>query len=100
VKERIMVKKDEEEVIPEFKAPIEPVTPIFVNTFQILTAEQTILIDFGLTAPTYHKPYDVEDNQLGRICMTWQSSEILLGLLRNSISDHKKVLKTQKATTK
>ena len=80
-----MVKKGEEDLIPEFKAPIAPVSPIFANVVGILAGEDSLIIDLGLSAPSYVRPYEVEDNQVSRICMTWHTSELLLALLKEVI---------------
>ena len=95
-----MAKRRKEKPVPEFKAPTAPVSPIYSNVVGIFTGEETLVVDFGLFAPSYIRPYEVEDNQVSRILMTWSTAEIFLGLLKKAISDHKKELKSKKAQIK
>jgi hypothetical protein len=84
-----MARKKEEE-IKEIKAPVSPVSPLFSNLVWVLSHPDFVLLDFGFVAPGYTEPYEVEDTQVARICITWDSAEQLLGRLGEMVSEHKK----------
>lgn len=85
-----MAKKKEQVETPEIKAPLTPVSPVTANTVALFSSENVVMVDFGFVAPSYNKAYEVEDNQVARICLTWSAAEGLSDLLSDAISDHKK----------
>lgn len=94
-----MVKKKKEEVkIEEIKAPIPPISPLFSNVVAIFPHSDMVMLDFGFVAPSYRKPYNFEDSQIARVCLPWDSAEILLDNLSDAISDYKKAQKSKRRT--
>lgn len=92
-----MAKKKKEAIkIEEIKAPVSPVSPLFSNVFNVFSHLDMVMLDFGFAAPGYREPYDVEDNQIARICLPWDSAESLAEFLSKVISDHKKELESKR----
>jgi len=84
-----MAKKKKEE-IEEIKAPISPISPLFSNVVAVFSHPDTVMLDFGFLAPSYRKPYSVEDSQIARICLPWDSAELLSESLSDTIAARKK----------
>lgn len=96
-----MAKRKKEEIkIEEIKAPISPVSPLFSNVVNVSSHRDVVMLDFGFVAPSYRKPWDVEDSQIARICLPWDSAASLAKVLSDVISDHKKALESKRKTKK
>lgn len=94
-----MVKKKKEEVkIEEIKAPIPPLSPLFSNVVAIFPHSDIVMLDFGFAAPSYREPYNIEDSQIARVCLPWNSAEALLDNLSDAISDYKKAQESKRRT--
>ena len=89
-------KKDESAEIQEVKASVSPISPLISNFSWVVSSPTLIILDFAFVAPSYSKPYNLEDSQVSRICMTWDSAEQLLNQLNERISEHKKASKKGK----
>ena len=85
-----MARKKEKVETPEIKASLTPVSPVTANMVALFSSENVLMIDFGFVAPSYKKPYELEDNQIARICLTWNAADGLSELLIDAISEHKK----------
>jgi len=86
-----MVKKKKEEIeIEEIKAATLPLSPLHSNVVRVIAHSDFLMLDFGFVAPSYREPYPMEDNQIARICLDWESGEYLLDSLKDAISDRKK----------
>jgi len=86
-----MVKKKKEEIeIEEIKAPIPPLSPLFSNVVALFSHSDMVMLDFGFVAPSYREPHGIEDSQVARICLPWDSAENLSESLNDAISDYKK----------
>jgi methylglyoxal synthase len=86
-----MAKKKEEDIkIKEIRAPISPVSPLFSNIAVVFSHEEVVMLDFGFISPSYAQPHNIEDSQLARICLPWDTAEFLSESLKDVISDHKK----------
>lgn len=81
--------------ITEISAP-PCVSPMYANMTGVFSSEDTVVMDFGLVAPSYIRPYDREDRHVARICVSWDTADIFLKLLKDAISEHKKELKSSK----
>ncbi|MFH0846536.1 MAG: hypothetical protein V1894_00555 [Chloroflexota bacterium] len=90
-----MAKKKKKE-IEEIKGPLTPVSPLFSNVVAMFSTPYIVMLDFGLVAPSYRQPYDVEDSQIARICLEWDSAETLSEALSKAISNRKKERGAQK----
>lgn len=96
-----MAKKKKEEIkIEEITAPISPVSPLFSNVVSVFSHPHTVMLDFGFAAPRYRQPHDVEDSQIARICLSWDSAESLAKFLSDVISEHKKELESKRKAKK
>jgi len=96
-----MVKKKKEEIeIEEIKAPIPPISPLLSNVVAVFSCLEVVMLDFGFVAPDYRKPYGIEDSQVARICLPWDSAENLLESLNDVISDYKKEQKSKRKSRK
>lgn len=96
-----MAKKKKEEIeIEEIKAPIRPLSPLLSNIVEVLSHSDIVMLDFGFIAPSYQEPYNFEVSQVARICLTWDSAEILLKSLGDAISEHKKEQESKQKTKK
>jgi len=94
-----MVKKKKEEVkIEEIKAPLPPLSPLFSNVVAIFFHSDIVVLDFGFVAPSYREPHGIEDSQVARICLPWDSAEDLSESLNNAILDYKKKQKSKRRT--
>lgn len=92
-----MPKKKEEKIeIRELKAPPPPVLPIFSNVSLVNAHPDFAVIDFGLLAPSYQEPYDLEDSQIARICLSWDAAKVLVESLGEAISELKKEQKAKR----
>jgi len=86
-----MAKKKKEDIkIKEIRAPIPPVSPLFSNLAVVFSHEEVVMLDFGFISPSYAQPHNVEDYQLARICLPWDTAEFLSESLRDAVSGHKK----------
>lgn len=94
-----MARKKKEE-IEEIKAPASPVSPLFSNYIWVTYHPDIILLDFGFLAPSYTGPYNIEDTQVARICIPWDSAEQLLDRLQEMVSERKKEPKKRLAKRK
>jgi len=94
-----MARKKKEE-IEEIKAPASPASPLFSNFVWVTSHPDIVLFDFGFVAPGYTEPYDLEDTQVARICISWDSAEQLLDRLEEIVSKHKKKPKKRLAKRK
>lgn len=82
--------KGKKEEIEEIKAPISPLSPLSSNVVRVIAHSEFLMLDFGFVAPSYHKPYPIEDNQIARICLDWEAGKYLLDSLKDAVSDHRK----------
>jgi hypothetical protein len=80
----------------EFKKNRGLIPPVYSNVVATVAGKTLLLLDFGLVAPSYFTPYDMEDSQVARILLPWESAENLLELLQDTISDHKKEQKPKR----
>ena len=96
-----MAKKKKEEIeIEEIKAPISSLSPLFSNITAVFTNPDMVMLDFGFVGPSYREPYDIEDSQVARICIPWDSAEILLKTLSDATSAYKKEQESKQRTKK
>jgi hypothetical protein len=94
-----MAKKEKKEIeIEEIKAPIPPVSPLFSNVTVVSPHVDMILLDFGFLAPSYRKPYELEDNHISRVCLDWDTAETFASQLKEAISEYKKMFPSKKNT--
>jgi len=94
-----MVKKKKEEIeIEEIKAPIPPLSPLFSNVVAIFAHSDMVMLDFGFVAPSYREPYNVEDSQIARVCLPWDSAEVFLNNLSDAVSNYKKKQESKRRT--
>jgi hypothetical protein len=80
----------------EFKENRGLIPPVYSNIVGMVAGKTLLLLDFGLVAPSYFEPYDMEDSQVARILLPWDAAENLLELLQDTISDHKKKQKPKR----
>jgi|GEM_PF-2497173 hypothetical protein len=92
-------KKDETKEIEELKEPSTSLPPLLSNAVGLRGHPGILMLDFGFVAPSYSKPYGLEDTQVARICMSWDTAELLFDSLKEAISDYKGGFKETKAKT-
>jgi len=69
----------------EIQAPAKSITPQISNVTAVYNHPDFVIIDFGFAAPSYIEKADyLEDTQIARICLPWDSIEDLAKSL-NSI---------------
>jgi len=83
-------KKEEPIQIEEIKAPMSPISPLISNVVAVFSQPDMVMLDFGFVAPNYCEPHDLEDSQVARICLPWDSAEALAESLHEVISERKK----------
>jgi hypothetical protein len=83
-------RKTKEPKIEEVEAAKLPLSALYSNVVGVLAHSDFVLLDFGFAAPSYRKPYHIQDNHIARICLDWESSEYLLDSLKEMVADHKK----------
>ena len=66
------------------------IIPLISNMYAVFSHRDVIMLDFGFVAPSYDEPHDVEDTQIARVCLTWETAEGVLKLLQDAIIEHKK----------
>jgi len=92
-----MARKKERKIeIKEIEAPTSPISPLISNVFAVYSNPNIVMLDFGFAAPSYLKPYNVEDHQVARICLSWDSAENLAKDLADVISGHKRERRSQR----
>jgi hypothetical protein len=96
-----MPKEKKESIeIKEISAPVPPLAPLFANLVSITGHPDMVLLDFGFYAPSYKKPYGVEDTQVARFCIPWDTAKDLVDSLNESISEHNLNLKNNQNSNK
>lgn len=91
----MVIKKENESPIPEIKASLPPLAPIFSNIVAVVPSRSIALVDFGFVAPNYSAPVGessrehLEDNQVARICLSWDAAESLAESMKEAIKFHK-----------
>jgi hypothetical protein len=93
-------KQKEEPKIEEIQAPLAPLSPLLSNVVAVIPHADWALLDFGFAAPAYREPHEIEDCQIARICLPWDTVEFLARSLTEAISAKEKKTKQRKAETK
>lgn len=93
-----MAKKTEKK--PEFEHREVSVPSIYSNTFGIGSSDTEVVINFGLSTPTYFKPHDDEDALVARVFLSWEIAESLYEILKEVLEDHQKTQKPKRKPTK
>lgn len=94
-----MAKKKEEQIeYPEIKGAALPLPPLHSNVVRAVSHTDFLLLDFGFFGPSYAKPYSYEDNHIARICLDWDSCDILLEQLKLAVKDRTEDLKSSKGS--
>ena len=75
-----------------------PVPGMYSNAVGIGYSETEVVINFGLSTPSYFEPHDDEDVPVARIVMPWEAAEILLEALKEVCEEHKKPQKPKRKT--
>ena len=66
-------------------------TPSFYsNEMGVGVSEDTIVINFGLDAPSYFEPHDSESFPVARIVLPWSAAKGFLEILQKAISYYEK----------
>jgi len=63
-------KIQDEQEINEIEPPLESLSPVYTNFTMIIPSTDVVIIDFGLIAPSYSKPYDIRDYHVGPFMLT------------------------------
>lgn len=96
-----MAKKEEKkQELAHIKAPISALSPVYTNVIALFSHEEVVMLDFGMCAPSYCEPHEMEDAQLARVILSWEGAEGLFGMLKSAISAHKKEERTERNTKK
>lgn len=86
-----MAKREKEsEEFKEIGAASLPLVPLCSNVVRAVYHTDFVMLDFGFAAPSYSQPYPIEDTQIARICLDWDSGEYLLENLKEVVAEHKK----------
>ena len=88
-------KKREEPEIKEIKAPIPSLSPIFSNFAMVSPSTDMLMVDFAFVAPSYTAPYDLEDNHVARILLSWDAAQILSESLNKTLTEHEEEAKSE-----
>jgi hypothetical protein len=92
-----MPKEKKESVkVTEVSAPVQSITPLYANLASVVGHPDIVMIDLGFLAPSYRKPYGLEDTQVARFCLDWDTARELYKNLKETISDHDQNLKLKK----
>ena len=75
----------------------EVTTPtVYSNSLGIGYSDAEVVINFGLSTPTYFEPHEDEDVPVARIVLSWEGVETLLDALKEVLDEHKKPKKTNR----
>jgi hypothetical protein len=83
-----MAKKTEKKL--EFEHREVSLPSIYSNTFGIGSSDAEVVINFGLSIPSYFEPHDEEDVPVAHIVLSWEVTETLFNILKEVLDDHKK----------
>ena len=96
-----MPKEKKESIeVTEISAPAHPLAPLFANVVSTTGHPSMVLIDLGFYAPSYRKPYNLEDTQVARLCIDWDTARLLAKNLDETISEHDQEIKPKKTKKK
>lgn len=82
----------------EFEYHKMPVPGIYSNALGIGYSDTEVVINFGLSTPSYFEPHNDEDVPVARIVLPWEAAEILSESLREVLDEHKKPRKSKRKT--
>jgi len=82
----------------EFEHKQAPMLGVYSNTLGIGYSDTEVVLNFGLSTPSYFEPHEDEDIPVTRIVLSWESAEDLSKTLKGVIAEHKKSEKPKRTT--
>ncbi len=74
---------------------------VYSNTLGIGYSDTEVVLNFGLSTPSYIEPHEDEDIPVARIVLSWEVAKELLESLEGIVAEkHKKPQKRQQKLTK
>lgn len=73
-----------------------PIQTIYSNAFGLGFSDTEVVINFGLSAPSYFEPHDDEDMPVARVLLSWEVAEGLLEVLKRACEEHKNPQKPER----
>ena len=84
------MKKTKKEIkVKEIPSPPKSIAPLSSNIVTGYSHEDIVVLDFGFYAPSYIENAGyIEDSQVARLCLTWNTAEALYELLSDILKSH------------